>query len=81
MTLNRRASRLLARIRIGAPPPTAHAESEQHESGRQPAARGFQFRIGENIFVRQNVEPSHARAEQEENSEDDGSDSNEGLHG
>ncbi len=63
MSLNRRTSRFRMRIRVGlTPSPTAHANSEQHESGHQPAAGGFQFRIGENVFVRQNVEPSERRS-------------------
>ena len=45
-----------------APSPTAHAESEQHESGHEPAAGGFQLRVGQNIFLGQNVEPGESRA-------------------
>lgn len=62
MTLTRRASGLRASV---TPPPTAHAEGEQHESGHQPAGGGFQFRIGENVLVRQDVEPSERGAREE----------------
>jgi len=66
MSLSRRTGRLRTRIRVGlTPAPTAHSKSEQHESGHEPAAGGFQFRIGKNVFVRQNVEPSKRRSRDE----------------
>src|SRR4030095_14148829 len=53
---------LRTRIRVGlTPAPTAHAKSEQHESGHEPAAGGFQFWVGKHVFMRQNVEPSERR--------------------
>ena len=66
MMLSRRASRLRTRLRVGlTPAPTAHAKGEQHESGHEPSASRFQFRVGQHVFVRQNVEPSERRSRDE----------------
>ena len=66
MSLNQRTGPPRTRIRVGLTlAPTAHAKSEQHESGHEPSTGGFQFRVGQNVFMRQNVEPNERRCRDE----------------